>query len=651
MTPSRRMARSTVGLLLLATLLSACAPPTAHPSPGSSAGPSPTLSPSAKAAEAARLVARKFVAGWRGRHYEQIVKLIAPSDRDRYTPGAIIGLLQQFDELAGVTRLVAEAGPAIETSVPSGSSSEGPVPAFEVPISFAFETTHFGRVAFRRMLVLTEGTDGWYARWRPSLLFPQLGDGDTLTLKRTVGPRGRILSVNGTVFADTRADGMRVYPQEWLAGQTIGYVAPVTAEELATLPPAANYQVGDAMGRSGLEQGAQDLLRGTPGIALLAVPSTGDPKPLLDRPMIPGADLTITIRPDLQATAEAALAPYADAATAVLDPKTGDVWALASAPRFNPNAMTLGTTIAGQPLAKPTAVAWLNRAVLAAYPAGSSFKPFTLLAALETGVATPATRMPCNGTWTYSGFTFHNYLDHTLGSSVSLEEAMAFSCNTTYMPLSIRVWDADHQALPDLVGQFGFGASTGIAHLADAPGVLPDAHYFEVTPRGGSTFKPYGPFDQIQLAIGQGSFLGTPLQLANAYAAFGNGGTLWVPRIVTQATLPDGRVVEHNEPRAIRQVDVAPESFAYLAKTLLAVITLSYGTAHLAFSGFPIAVAGKSGTAETGTPKPDAWFPAYAPIGAAAIAVATVLVHVRLATGGTDAAPLVRRVMTRYFYP
>ncbi|MDQ2854586.1 MAG: penicillin-binding transpeptidase domain-containing protein [Chloroflexota bacterium] len=651
MTPSRRLARGTVGLLLVATLLSACAPPTTHPSPGSSAGPTPTLSASARAAEAARLVARRFVAAWRARHYEQLVALIAPSDRDRYTPAAITGLLRQFDELAGVTRLVAEAGPAIESSLPSATASEGPVPAFEVPISFAFETTHFGRVAFRRTLVLTEGVDGWYARWRPSLLFPQLGDGDILTLKRTLGPRGRILSANGTVFADTRADGMRVYPQDWLAGQTIGYVAPVTAAEVAALPPSANYQVGDPMGRSGLEQGAEDLLRGRAGIELLAAPASGDPKPLLDLPVVPGADLTITIRPDLQATAEAALAPYSDAATAALDPKTGDVWALASAPRFNPNAMTLGTTMAGQPLPKPTAVSWLNRAVLAAYPAGSSFKPFTLLAALETGVATPATRMPCNGTWTYSGFTFHNYLDHTLGSSVSLEEAMAFSCNTTYMPLSIRVWDTNRQALPDLVGRFGFGVSTGIVHLADAPGILPDAHYFEVTPRGGGTYKPYGPFDQIQLAIGQGSFLGTPLQLANAYAAFGNGGTLWVPRIVMQATLPDGRVLERIEPRAIRQVNVAPESFAYLAKTLRAVITLSYGTAHRAFAGFPIAVAGKSGTAETGTPKPDAWFPAYAPIGDAQIAVATVLVHVKLATGGTDAAPLVRRVMTRYFYP
>ena len=646
MIPSRVMAR-TARLLLVTTLLAGCA---SAPTPEPSATPSASAAPGDPAADAARLVARKFVAAWRGGRYERMAQLVAPTDRDRDTPEAIIGLLRQFDELAGVTTVVGQAGAPTRGSATPASGSEGPVPAFEVPIGLIFETDRFGAFAVRRTLVVTEGIDGWQVRWSPSFLFPALGDRDTLALLRSPAQRGRIVAVGGAVFAETRDDGTRIYPQEWLAGQTIGYVAPVTAEELPTLSPTADYVVGEPMGRSGLEQGAEELLRGTPRLILAAVPSIGDPIALLDRRMVPGADLTITIRPDLQATAEAALAPYSDAATAVIDPKSGDVWALASAPRFNPNAMTLGTTLAGKPLATPSAGARLNKAALAAYPAGSSFKPFTLLAALKTGVATPATRMSCYGTWTYSGFTFHNYKDHTLGGSVSLEQAMAFSCNTTYMPLSIRVWEADQRALTDLVGQFGFGQSTGIAHLADSPGILPDARYFETTKRGGGRFSPYGPFDQIQLAIGQGSFLGTPLQLANAYAAFGNGGKLWVPRIVIQAALPNGDIVESNPPRLIRQVDIAQEHLAYLAKTLRAVITLSYGTAHRAFSGFPVAVAGKSGTAETGTPRPDAWFPAYAPIGYGEIAVATVLVHVKLATGGTDAAPLVRRVMAEYFF-
>ena len=636
-------------LLLLATLLAACAP--TPPEPSTSAPPSATPTPSEPAADAALVVADQFVAAWSERRYEQLVDLVAYPDRQRYIPAVIIHLLNQFDQLAGVTSIAGVTKAPHVASAPPDSGAEGPVPAIAVPLTLTFETDRFGKMALGRTLLLTQGPEGWVARWNPSLLFPDLHDGDSLALLRTPAPRGRIVGVDGTVWAENREDGVRVYPQDWLAGQTIGYVAPITAAELATLPPTDEYEVGEAMGRSGLEQGAQQLLRGMPGVVLAAIPPAGDPVPLITRPMVPGADVTITIRPDLQATAQAALAPYADAATAVIDPKTGDVWALASAPAFNPNAMTSGTTMGGQPLPPPIEGASLNKAALAAYPAGSSFKPFTLLAALETGVATPTTRMSCFGTWTYSGFTFHNYLDHTLGGSVSLEEAMAFSCNTTYMPLSIRVWDANQTALPDLVREFGFGVSTGILHLADNPGILPDAAYFTLTPRGGGQIKPYGPFDQIQLAIGQGSYLGTPLQLANAYAAFGNGGTLWVPRVVTLATRPDGVVVERNEPRAARKVNVKPESFAYLAKTLRAVITLPYGTAYRAFAGFPIAAAGKSGTAETGTPRPDAWFPAYAPVGDAQIAAATVLVHVRLATGGTDAAPLVRRVMSRYFFP
>jgi cell division protein FtsI/penicillin-binding protein 2 len=633
-------------LLLIATLLAACAPTPPEPSPSASATPSPTD----EAAEAAHVVARQFVAHWRAGRYDSMVALLAPADRDRYTPTAITGLLAQFEELAAVTHTDVETGTPVRASAPADAPAEGPVPAYEVPLSLTFETARFGEVAIHPTLVLTQGATGWQARWSPSLVFPTLGDGDTLALLRTPAPRGRIVGADGTVWAENRQDRKRVYPQEWLAGQTIGFVAPVTAAELATLPAKEDYELGEALGRSGLEQGAERVLRGIPGAVLAAMRPGGGAVALLRRQMVPGADLTISIRADLQSTAQAALAPYADAATAVIDPKTGDVWALASAPAFNPNAMTLGSTLGGQLLATPTADAWLNKAALAAYPAGSSFKPFTLLAALETGVATPSTRMSCFGTWTYSGFTFHNYLDHTLGGSVSLEEAMAFSCNTTYMPLSIRVWDANQTALPDLVAQFGFGSSTGIAYLEDNPGVLPDADYFLATPRWDGSIVPYGPFDQIQLAIGQGSYLGTPLQLANAYAAFGNGGTLWVPRIVTQITRHDGQVLV-NAPHVMRHVNVKPESFAYLAKTLRAVITLPYGTAYRAFAGFPIAAAGKSGTAETGTPRPDAWFPAYAPVGDAEIAAATVLVHVKLATGGTDAAPLVRRVMSRYFFP
>jgi len=257
--------------------------------------------------------------------------------------------------------------------------------------------------------------------------------------------------------------------------------------------------------------------------------------------------------------------------------------------------------------------------------------------------------MSCLSTWRYGGFTYRNYQDHSLGSSVSLIEAMAISCNTTYMPLSIRVWEKDREALTDIVAAFGFGRSTRITHLADAPGTLPDAHYFAITPRWNGGHSPYGPADQIQLAIGQGAFKGTPLQLANAYAAFANGGTLWVPRLVTQATLPDGTIVEQNEPHVLRQLNLKPETLDYLRQALRAVVSLPIGTAYSAFAGFGHQVAGKSGTAETGTPNPDAWFPAFAPVNDAEVVVTTVLIHVTIGTGGSRTAPLVRQVLARYF--
>jgi penicillin-binding protein 2 len=290
-----------------------------------------------------------------------------------------------------------------------------------------------------------------------------------------------------------------------------------------------------------------------------------------------------------------------------------------------------------------------NHAVASAYPAGSSFKPFTLAAALQQGVASPATVMPCPGTWPYQGFTFHNYADHTLPGLVDLKEAMAFSCNTTYMPLSIEVYRHSRTALTDVVRAFGFGQSTGVGVIEETPGILPDAAYFEATPRWDGSYIGYNGFDQIQLAIGQGSYLGTQLQLVLAYAAFGNGGTLWQARLLESATLPDGTVIHQTQPTVVRQVPIAPEHLAFVVAALRAVVTYSYGTATAAFSGFGIPVAGKSGTAETGTPDPDALFPAFAPSSDPEIAVATIMVHVHLATGGSDSAPLVRRVMAAFF--
>jgi penicillin-binding protein 2 len=212
------------------------------------------------------------------------------------------------------------------------------------------------------------------------------------------------------------------------------------------------------------------------------------------------------------------------------------------------------------------------------------------------------------------------------------------------MPLAAEVYAADSAALPEMIKAFGFGAESGAAYLPEEPGIVPDDAWLQAERGSG-----YALVDQLQLSIGQGFLLATPLQVANAYAAMGNGGTLWTPRIVTEIRTPDGEVVERVEPAPIRQLPLSATQLAFIVETLRAVVTSPVGTGTAAFAGFGVPVAGKSGTAETGTPNPDAWFPAIAPADAPQISVATVLVQVPLATGGSDAAPLVRQVMAAFF--
>ena len=538
------------------------------------------------------------------------------------------------------------SGTPIPTPAPSLDADAplpGPVPALAVPVDVSIATERFGSFDVERELTWSQGRDGWQLHWTPAVVFPELGTDGTLRLDRELGPRGRIIGEGSLVWAETRDDGNRVYPQEALAGQTIGYVSAVTAEDLETLA-ATGYLTGDVVGRSGLEAGAEELLRGTPGWRLVAVAGDGSEAVLAETEMVPGADVLISIRPEIQAAAQQALSAYGQAATAVVDPASGDVWALASQPAFNPNSMTLGATLAGAPLEPAGQGQIFNKAVLAAYPGGSAMKPFGLAAALKVGVVEPGSVRACPPTWSYGNFTFRNYLNHSLPGLVGLRESMAFSCNTTYMPLSYEVYEADETALTDTLKEFGFGAATGIGYVIEETGIVPDDAWLAANGRGG-----YSGFEQIQLSIGQGAFLGTPLQVANAYAAIGNGGTLWQPRLVRRATLPDGTEAAAFPPTPIREISVSDEDLAFVTDTLVAVTTLPYGTGTPAFAGFGIPVAGKSGTAETGTPDPHAWFPAFAPADAPTIAVATILPYIPLGTGGSDAAPLVRAVMAAHF--
>ncbi len=497
----RRVLRT--ALLCAPLTLAACA---AEPTPEPT--PVPTTFPVA-APEAAAELSRAYLDAWAADDYAAMHAMLDPALREAWPVERFSELHAAFDDMTrasemtaslgepAVTALAPEARPAefpaptatpVPTPDPSATADPsatpiptpgpsidpaaplaGPVPGLSVPFELAVASERFGELELERALTWVQGTDGWLLRWSPAVIFPELGTDGALRLDRELGPRGRIVGAGDLVWAETRDDGVRVYPQEALAGQVIGYVSEVTADDLGQLE-AEGYRAGDVVGRSGLEAGAEDLLRGTPGWRLVAVAPDGVETALHETEMVPGADVAITIRPAIQAAAQQALAGYGQAATAVVDPRSGDVWALASQPGFNPNAMTLGTTLGGVALSAPGQAQIFNKAVLAAYPGGSAMKPFGLIAALQTGVVTPGSLVTCPPTWQYGDFTFRNYMNHSLPGLVGLAEAMAFSCNTTYMPLSFEVFQASETALTDVLFDYGFGAPTGIGYLVEETG-------------------------------------------------------------------------------------------------------------------------------------------------------------------------------------
>ena len=237
-------------------------------------------------------------------------------------------------------------------------------------------------------------------------------------------------------------------------------------------------------------------------------------------------------------------------------------------------------------------------------------------------------------------------MDHTLPGSVGLAAGDGVQLqHDVHAAVDSRSTRHDQTALTDLSAGLRLRRSRpASATWSRSGGILPDDDTSRAR-RARRRLLPYGPFDQVQLAIGQGAFLGTPLQLANAYAAFGNGGTLWTPRIVTTATLPDGTVVEQVDTSGSpARSAVDPADLDYVTDTLQAVVTLPYGTGLPP----PSPASGSRSPARAARPRPaapnpHAWFPAFAPADDPTIAVATVLSehparHRRLRRGPARAA-------------
>lgn len=449
-------------------------------------------------------------------------------------------------------------------------------------------------------------------------------------------------SLSSTPGIELREAWDRSYRPELIAPHVVGLTGPIPLEE-ADLWHAQGYQSDDLVGWMGLERWGEPYLSGGRGQRLEIVTPQGQQIAVLaEKPPAESSNLYTTFDREFQQQVQEILGRR-PGAIAVLEAGTGRVLALATYPTFDANRFSRGISEQEwQQLETDPRYPLLNRATQGSYPAGSVFKIITMTAAMEAAGLSADSTFTCDGLWYGLGPELPKACWLKSGhGEISLSRALTASCDITFYQIGLLLNDLDPGILPDYARQFGFGTRTGI-EVEESPGLVPDPVWKMQTKGEG-----WAPGDTVNLAIGQSELLVTPLQIAAALAAVGNGGTFYRPGLV-EAIASDPKDPDWTfEPTVVGRMDIGPENLAAIQKSLYRAASAANGTAYNAFKGAAIQVAGKTGTAESGQEQPHAWFAGYAPAQSPEIAIAVLLEHAGM--GGEEAAPLFRQVAETYF--
>ncbi|HEX2025193.1 MAG TPA: penicillin-binding protein 2, partial [Actinomycetota bacterium] len=464
----------------------------------------------------------------------------------------------------------------------------------------------------------------------------------------------------------------RRHVQGNLAPHVLGYLGQISPDELED-PSFSDYLPGQLVGRGGVEQAYEEYLRGKDGWLKQEIDAQGEIQGVLGvEAETPGNDLVLSIDRDIQALAEetmeeavtqarsiphvTGLLRATGGAVVVLDPNDGHVLAMASYPDYNPRIFLDGLSPAEfRELEKPANNFPLtNRAIAGQYPPGSTFKPFVAAAALRAGYASTNGFYPCPPEFVVpgdtSGTVFGNWTDAHLGT-LSFGESLIFSCDTVFYTWGLDFY-ADRKARGELMQhqlrQWGFDEPTGIDIPGEQEGRIPNARWKQGVHAEYPNLFPeptWLPGDNINMSIGQGDVLSTPLQVATAYAALANGGTLYRPQLALRVQKPDGSIIRQFRGERIGRVKLRPSHAAAINAALRGVVQ-GNGTAAGAFAGWNHAaypVAGKTGTSEVNGKQPHSWFAAFAPADEPEFVVVAVVEEG--GHGSQVAAPIVRRVL------
>ena len=467
---------------------------------------------------------------------------------------------------------------------------------------------------------------------------------------------------------DAQPIAIRSYPEivGANAAHLLGYIGPLTDGDLAG-DNGRSYFRSESIGKAGLEIQYDEFLRGSPGIKTVivdrkeAVTSTGK----VTNP-VGGDHLVTSIDVRLQAASEKALADAvarsrasgfrADGGAAVvMDIVTGRVLALASYPTYDPNAYERGLTVkqARDLYSDEAGVPALSRALQGLFAPASTFKAVSVVAAANAGYDLNTT-YDCPGEYQVGTRAFQNFESKAQGR-LSMKKAIAISCDTIWYKIAFAEWLKDGGLKPKAnpndyffkaAEGFQIGQKTGIDLPSESSGRLANrewrnswyeqnkdfyCNYKERASKAQQTAflielarencldgDKIRAGDAVNFSIGQGDTVITPLKLAQMYAAIGNGGTIWKPTIGKAIVTTDGKVIKTIEPEKVGTIPATKATIKFLKESLREVVTAGTGTG--AFSGFPIAISGKTGTAQVfgknanGTLKSDtSWFASYGP--------------------------------------
>ena len=426
------------------------------------------------------------------------------------------------------------------------------------------------------------------------------------------------------------------------AAHVFGYVSEINEEELERRKNEG-YKSGYIIGKFGLERIYDKEVRGINGGDQVEVDVSGRPVQLLGRQSpVPGNDLVLTIDKHLQEAAEQAVDAqlaivHANAAAAVvMNPQTGEVLAMVSRPAFNPNLFAGGISTQNWNVLNNNPYHPMdNKAITGEYPPGSTFKIVTGTAALAEHKVTPQEKIFDAGHHWIIPKT--NAGGEALGW-INFQEAMAHSDNVYFYEMGNRL---GVDALERYARMFGLGTRTGIDLPYEAEGLVPNRKYKAENYEDGEWYLS----ETFDAAIGQGFNLVTPLQAAMVMGEIAANGKRYQPHLVQRIVDVNGNTVREFQPKLLSELDVSPSVIRNIQEGLHSVTKI--GTAAGVFAGFPIDIAGKTGTAENSQGRDHGWFVAYGPYVNPNIVVAVIVEQGGF--GSLSAVPIGRRIMEAAF--